>query len=601
MNQQALKDYVFHKYGLQFQSSSNAVPDHQILSLTSQPPFAVLSLTNARLAVKCPDFAKTISSLPNIELSRLVDDADWVEVGLEAIEEQDLKNLLDYAFKTTTNRNNNFVSQQLIYLPEEDEYSPYSSQQIPQRKLVSPQKQVPSRLQKMRESYDYTVFSGNQQAYNFYRQGQLMADYEEDYDQIYELRRYYPDYHAMDVHQLRTYFTWRTQLRHGDFTVSSTSYAYVYLYELLNNIGVTDPDEGYEKLQEFLDKYADAYGQRMKDYLHQWLQDYVLYYGLDRKKANTVFADKLAVDRDYHLLRHPQEYSATEITAVFAKHCPYLAKSRLYKKNPENWSKLVATIWRHVYEQAPQIFNQLIASPAFTSGYLFRGAIFYFHGGAKLREYVIDSERKYQFKQQKYYCQDWQPVKGQAKLLNTFFHEIDRLVRQKFQLGHPLKARSLDLQLLTLINEGIIQYQERREEEQHPQVEIDLNGLDQIRQDASTTRESLLTDEEIQADREEEGAVTPLAEKSTISVEPTEGLTELSADENYLLEALFKQQSYQEYLTIHHLMASILVDNINEKLFDVIGDAVIKFNEQDQPVIVEDYRQDIQELLEGRN
>lgn len=44
-------------------------------------------------------------------------------------------------------------------------------------------------------------------------------------------------------------------------------------------------------------------------------------------------------------------------------------------------------------------------------------------------------------------------------------------------------------------------------------------------------------------------------------------------------------------------MASILADSINEKLFDEIGDSVIEFNEQDQPEIVEDYQEDLDEIF----
>ena len=44
-------------------------------------------------------------------------------------------------------------------------------------------------------------------------------------------------------------------------------------------------------------------------------------------------------------------------------------------------------------------------------------------------------------------------------------------------------------------------------------------------------------------------------------------------------------------------MASILVDSINEKLFDEIGDSVIEFNDQDEPEIIDDYEDDLRELL----
>jgi len=44
-------------------------------------------------------------------------------------------------------------------------------------------------------------------------------------------------------------------------------------------------------------------------------------------------------------------------------------------------------------------------------------------------------------------------------------------------------------------------------------------------------------------------------------------------------------------------MASILVDSINEKLMDEIGDSVIEFDENDQPQIIEDYQDDLEDMF----
>ena len=43
-------------------------------------------------------------------------------------------------------------------------------------------------------------------------------------------------------------------------------------------------------------------------------------------------------------------------------------------------------------------------------------------------------------------------------------------------------------------------------------------------------------------------------------------------------------------------MASLMVDAVNEKLYDEIGDAAIEFD-GDTPQLVEDYRPDVEELL----
>lgn len=628
MERQSLEDYVYRKFGLRFQAAVDDPVNTQLLEVKPHHPFAVLSKTSSWLDVKCPSFAETIRNLPHFTDPRLVNHPDWVEVNLAEISDHDLSNVLDYAFKAATNDNNEFVAQQLVYLPSDDIESRYQSQAIPQNDHNRKNRQVPPILQKMMESYDYTILPADEQGENFYRQGQLVADYEDDYDQLYELRRYYPDYHAMNVHQLRTYFTWRTQLRKGHFTVSSTSYAYVYLYELLNNIGVQNPDEGYAKLREFAERYAKNYGERMQDYLHQWLQDYVLYYGLDRQKANQMFADKLAADRDYHILLHPADYSATEVTNVFLNHCTYFSNCRLYKKAPEQWAKVVKTVWQVVLERQPQAFTELIATRTLSTKYFFAGAVFAFHRQPKLKEYPIDSERKYHLSARQYSCQAWYPRKDQAKQLNTFFHELDRLARQEFHLGHHLKERKMDERILQTILDGLRIYQQQRAAAQRPQVNLNLQNLERIRTDASLTRESLLTDEEKQDDhsalsKEKETQITSSGTLEKPSEKPekkqTAGLSpvtpvepsedqecdddsvpvhaDLTANEQFLLVALLNQQPYEEYLKKHHLMVSILVDAINDKLFDYIGDAVIEFNEQDQPVIIEDYQPDLEELI----
>ena len=608
MDRQALKDFVFQKYGLKFKRSASAPEGTEILSVNNEPAFVVLATNKSLIDFKCPNFAETIRNLPNFQDPRLVRDQEWVETNLNEISNHDLQNILDYAFKAATNGNQTFVAQQLVYLPGDNVESQYQEQKVPHA-ANRRKRQAPASLQKMMESYDYTIMPADVQGVNFYRQGQLVADYEDDYDQIYEFKRYYPDYHAMTVHQLRTYFTWRTQLRKGKFTVSSTSYAYVYIYELLNNIGVANPAEGYEKLIEFSQRYADNYGQHMQDYLHQWLQDYVLYYGLDRAKANTVFADQLAVDRDYHLMLHPADYPAKELLTVLLAHCPYLEKCRLYQKSPDEWGKVVKVVWQHVLEQCPQAFTKMVASRTETARNFFGGAVFAFHEPPRLQKYPIDSERQYQIQDRKYYCRVWYPRKDQKKQLNAFFHELDRLARQEFHLGHPLKARPMDEQVLQAILEGIRLYQRQRADAQRPHVKINLADLDQIRADASTTRDSLLTDEEKQDDATAQVAKPVAKEPTPLTEQPAEEPSldsndvndelNLTADERYLLLALLNHQPYQEYLQSHHLMASILVDAINEKLFDEIGDAVIDFNDQDQPVIIEDYEPDLNELIKG--
>jgi hypothetical protein len=55
-------------------------------------------------------------------------------------------------------------------------------------------------------------------------------------------------------------------------------------------------------------------------------------------------------------------------------------------------------------------------------------------------------------------------------------------------------------------------------------------------------------------------------------------------------------KSASELLLPTDPFVSVVADNINEKLYDLVGDAVIDFD-GDEPVLVEDYLDDIKEVL----
>ena len=106
----------------------------------------------------------------------------------------------------------------------------------------------------------------------FLQQARLLADYEDDYDYQGNVRCYYPTYQSLTDQELRGYFTWRTEVRRGEVRRVPTPFAFLYVYELINQAGVQDPEDGYRKLVHF----QDAYG-RLDDvilpYLRQWLVD----------------------------------------------------------------------------------------------------------------------------------------------------------------------------------------------------------------------------------------------------------------------------------------------------------------------------------------
>lgn len=132
----------------------------------------------------------------------------------------------------------------------------------------------------------------------FYRQGLLMADFEDDCPYNGTFKSYFPTYNAMSDRQLRGYFTWRAQVRRGTVEETSTSFAFLYLYELICGIGVDDPLDGFNKIKAFWDAYR-AFEPGIDRFARVWLQDYAVFHELDPKllrDSKTVMFDNALIE-----------------------------------------------------------------------------------------------------------------------------------------------------------------------------------------------------------------------------------------------------------------------------------------------------------------
>ncbi len=109
----------------------------------------------------------------------------------------------------------------------------------------------------------------------FTEQGKFMENFTDDYEGNAYFQEYYPTYNSMNDEQLRTYFTWRTKTRNGELTKTYLSYVFVYIYELINNIGVKSPSDGIEKLIWLLKNYATL-EQKVENYLVDWIKEYYI-------------------------------------------------------------------------------------------------------------------------------------------------------------------------------------------------------------------------------------------------------------------------------------------------------------------------------------
>ena len=626
MNTDELLSYAIRHFG---KNSISEVNDNPNLVAFSSPItknwFALLNLDpkNKSLNINCGDFAATIKDLPGFSASSLIKEAKWVEVSL-GLSNQKIKKALEYAFKIALMSNKRPNPEKLIYIPDtiqNDEESVYHEQKlnfknwkrssnILRKETKSKEEKinlnfedtqlVPKEIKKMIESYQYSLPGSIRREQNFYLQGKLMASYEDHYEGKQSFLRYYPTYHDLTVGQARTYFTWRTKIRRNIYEKISDSYAYIYLYELLNGIGIKNPEAGLDKLITFNKNYAQKFSPEMGAYLERWICDYIIFYNIN-KTNNTFFVKEQTNDKKYEQLLYPDQFSNHEVAESLIKLSNYKIRNcPLYKKSIEKFEYLLVLIWHKILDlrnDGFDFFTSYIAYKNQMTIQLFSAAVFNHQLEPKTTSYEIDQIRKYFYDEEKntWYCESYWGLTGQKSIMGNFLHEVDREIRLCFNLGRNLKPRKIEKHYLKAIRDGIKEYQIEEQKLKQPKIEFNLSQLSTIREDAAGTRDSLLTEEELQAEQEEREQI----EETVVNDEQED--YGLSSEEMATIILLLKGKDLNKYLKEHHLMAAVIIDNINEKLFDEFGDNVIEFI-NDIPTVIEDYQEDLEDMfLKGTN
>lgn len=556
----------------------------------------------------------------------------------------------------------------------------------------------PEKIRQLLGMYRFTVPS--QRSREFVRQAKFMEDYESD-DGVVDVsfHAFYPTYSDMTIRQLKNYFAWRTKVRHGEYTLTSTSCAFVYVYELLNGIGAGNTENAYAKIREFQRQYVDHYDLSMNRYINQWLKDLVVYADLQGEPLQEQFGTLIADDQPYAALANPHDFSDSAVAdAVTALGSYHAEKSPLSKRMSTDdhadhdpgelgnagindntsdsadkpierrndvgersertltlYDRAVASAWRAVatsHAMAKSYFHARVATWQKTPVTLFQRAVFYDREKVDhpdlIRKVRIDPVREFVREDGRWHEGSYQAVTGQRSYINGFSHEVDRIGRQVWHVGRTLKPRGFFPPYTQLITQVLTELKRQTDREAwevtHPPVHVDLSKLASIRLAAADTRESLLTEEERDAEVEERKAeveereaevsreTSPLTPEHTDSIEaksipaelteqgnptgePIEGelATTLPAAGNsygetptltdaevFLLRSLVEHQPTNEWkpkLLERHILPSIVADSINDKLFDLVGDSVLETDEHGNPMLIDDYEPDIQEYL----
>lgn len=508
----------------------------------------------------------------------------------------------------------------------------------------------------------------------FYRQGLLMADFEDDCPYNGTFKSYFPTYNAMSDRQLRGYFTWRAQVRRGNIEETSTSFAFLYLYELICGIGVDDPLDGFDKIKGFWDAYR-AFEPGIDRFARVWLQDYAVFHGLDPKllhDSKTVAFDNALIElrravRDLvpasaPLAQAPKRRKTSEPTlplppdeareerlmaAINALSTYNLNNSRLDRSHHRDLRHVTCAVYVRMaryYDThrktgiVASLFGEETAMP-YT---MFASAVFFAPERHEDCEYRLDPIHIYRCQNGFWECMRIHGSRQKSSKLGEMMRACDQRLRLALDPAHPLKEEKVPKYLAKIIDDEIVAWLSWDAAHQPVKIDIDLSQLGHIRSAAAQTREALLIDEEREDDALEdaeaagpgkpearpmtEAIVEPVAapmeqdedDEPTISTEqfgvvapllapaPTPA-TAMPADitsalapaaEDYL-RALLEQNAAQAASAVEKSEQSedMLVDSINETLFDLVSDTVIEFGAAG-PQIIEDYEADVRGYLD---
>ena len=522
------------------------------------------------------------------------------------------------------------VQSNMRYTPEA--IPPQSNPQVPKKLQVTF-----AHMRKMgRASYRAYVpydHDYDSRSASFVKQAEYMKDFVDAYELGKPLETYFTTYDDMDDIQLRTYFTWRTKVRQGNIEDISLSYAFCYIYELLNNIGVATAQDGMNKLITFWTGFR-AHNAKIDSYLTKWVRDYYV-------------VNRMTDTFDSIVNRFPVPYKtkgelfdklnlgAWDINLVEMHSRHKITQMSFYKTGNQ---KVIEDCLNAVFIALNDFFKtngvdlvDLYVSVS-SNGYYtpFQSAVYAHKKMGNLSVQLSDYET-YKWENGKWFVHEYnythtmpltkgfilktveieirKALGGKRGLSPPKFDEIsielrgghrawDKVKEWRKKTSELLKNKDFGLTIInavqTYCKAANIHVKDGVVTETKP-VEIDLSKLDKIREEHEATAMKLIIEERL----DEETVLLPPESMQAIPTEQTEkssGFTGLvSSLSNHETTLLIKVLKSEQVSANYEL----LIESINEKALAATDDNIIGYVDG-MPCVYEDYEEELRALLGGK-
>lgn len=451
----------------------------------------------------------------------------------------------------------------------------------------------------------------------FYKQGMFMKDFTDSYHENAQFSSYFPNYQMMSYEQLRTYFTWRTEVRKGNVTNTDLSYAFLYIYELLGNIGARDPQDGLNKLMSFWNDFS-VYNKTIDKYVLRWLKDYHIYYELPQSFQEFVKMNNLAK----HYSRMTDTDNNFDLFCAISK---YDIRSSAFFTDDN--IKLITDCFYFITNKLRQIFlangihyDESIFQPTkkMIVWHPFRDALFYQWMKQPDRRIVLSENEIFICSQNNWASGTVNALEDGRLLIGYIMKQMESVLRVAMKYKYKLSANintvthavvgtlnEAGLSLEKIVSDAVMEFYR---EATKTVVLVDYMALSRIRQEALATQEKLIVPEQNETNipipaplnlfitpPQDMPPMRPPIDESTAMSDTWESLknalseTEIQA----LLILMHGEKDIKRFADNNGIMLEVLIDGINEKAMDFVGDNLL----DEEFTIYDDYKDQVKEMV----
>lgn len=506
--------------------------------------------------------------------------------------------------------------------PKKFNQNKYTNEPVNQTEQFSIEKKKISRLRQMKALSASNVTDTNKL---FYLQGTFMDDYVDNYDINVPCNKNNPVYNNLTIYQLRSYFSWRTLIRNKLYKQTEQSYVFLYIYELLNKIGVKNEIDGLNKIIDLWQNYR-VFDNSFDKYLSNWVKDYYI--------INRINIDFNLIEEELPIKNNENLEDISEILiGNYENKLEFLDSISNYhilksKIMEHKYSFLINLVIPEIFKNLDKYFSENnlsfvnITFGEFKKKYwnVYENAIYFNNKLESDFVFKFKNLETYYRKGNNYYKETFELSQYSKCIIGYILKNIEITLRECLKFSKNLKVNISSLDELSsnaelysvvtakkfnmIINNTIKKYLiEHKTEinniitkEKKEEIVIDANKFNEIRKSSSRIQEKLIVEEETYLEKEEQIEVEIINSSQDIFKNLIDNLNTVELD---FLKKIINNEPRNnliDYSKQNNILFEIMIENINKVALETIADNLIEDN-SDEVIIYAEYIDALREKL----